>query len=319
MKRTIVFDTRDQMRTICGVNDRNVGYIELLLSGELSVYGNSITYQIPGEDSQRKENLFVALIERLKKDSESMEEISEPQIFMSFQDLRSQQGPDTQEQVAIAVGPKLVYPKTVHQRKFITQMEKKQLNFAIGPAGTGKTFLAIAYGLKEVLSGRKQKIILTRPVVEAGENLGFLPGDLNQKLSPYLLPIYDAMEFLVSRPVLKRLEESGAIESAPLAYMRGRSFNNAFVLLDEAQNTTMQQMKMFLTRLGEHSKAVVTGDITQIDLPVRERSGLVHARSILHTVSDIGFIEFSETDVVRSRLVQNIIRAYEQENHGTTR
>ncbi|MBN2860634.1 MAG: PhoH family protein [Sphaerochaetaceae bacterium] len=319
MKRTIVFDTRDQMRTICGVNDRNVGYIELLLSGELSVYGNSITYQIPNEDGQRKENLFVALIERLKKDRESMEEISEPQIFMSFQDLRSQQGPDTQEQVAIAVGPKLVYPKTLHQRKFITQMEKKQLNFAIGPAGTGKTFLAIAYGLKEVLSGRKQKIILTRPVVEAGENLGFLPGDLNQKLSPYLLPIYDAMEFLVSRPVLKRLEESGAIESAPLAYMRGRSFNNAFVLLDEAQNTTMQQMKMFLTRLGEHSKAVVTGDITQIDLPGPERSGLVHARSILHTVSDIGFIEFCETDVVRSRLVQSIIRAYEQENHGTNR
>ncbi len=315
MKRTIVFDTRDQMRGICGVNDRNVGYIELLLGGDLSVYGNSMIYEAPS-DSSGKEELFASLIERLKKKSGSMEELSEPDIFMVYQDLQSSRQNEVGGDVSIAVGPKIVYPKSLHQKKFIQLMEKKQLNFAIGPAGTGKTFLAIAFALREVISGRKQKIILTRPVVEAGENLGFLPGDLNQKLSPYLLPIYDAMEFLVSRPVLRRLEESGAIESAPLAYMRGRSFNNACVLLDEAQNTTKEQMKMFLTRLGEHTSAVVTGDITQIDLPRRDLSGLVHARSILHTVADIGCIEFSAADVVRSRLVQRIITAYEQESHG---
>jgi phosphate starvation-inducible PhoH-like protein len=214
---------------------------------------------------------------------------------------------------SIAVGNKVIYPKSSRQKAFISLLHETQLTFAIGPAGTGKTFLAIAYALKEVLSGRKQRIIITRPVVEAGENLGFLPGDLHQKLGPYLTPIYDAMEYLIPPSVIKRLEESGTIESAPLAYMRGRSFNNAVVLLDEGQNTTLEQMKMFLTRMSENSTAIVTGDITQIDLPKSNCSGLVHAARILHNVSGIGFVEFTSRDVIRSSLVQRIINAYETE------
>ncbi len=319
MKRTIVFDSPHQMSLVCGVNDRNISYLELLLAGEISVYGNSIIYTDTPDSPSGREELFSSLIERLKKKCETMEELSEPDIFMEYQELQNTSHPSGSGEVSIAVGPKIVFPKSLHQKKFIEHLEKKQLNFAIGPAGTGKTFLAIAFALKEVLSGNKQKIILTRPVVEAGENLGFLPGDLNQKLSPYLLPIYDAMEYLVSRPVLKRLEENGSIESAPLAYMRGRSFNNACVLLDEAQNTSREQMKMFLTRIGEHTSAVVTGDVTQIDLARPEFSGLVHARRILHTVPGIGFVDFTGSDVVRSRLVQKIISAYETENHGSIR
>jgi phosphate starvation-inducible PhoH-like protein len=167
--------------------------------------------------------------------------------------------------------------------------------------------------LGEVLGGRKQKIILTRPVVEAGESLGFLPGDLTQKIGPYLRPLYDAMEYLLPPAIIKRLEDNGAVETAPLAYMRGRSLNNACVILDEAQNTTTEQMKMFLTRLSENSTAVITGDVTQVDLPRSRKSGLVHAAAILHDVPGIGFVEFDSSDVVRSRMVQRIIDAYEKD------
>jgi len=192
-------------------------------------------------------------------------------------------------------------------------MRERQIVFSIGPAGTGKTFLAVAHSLSEILAGRKQKIILTRPVVEAGESLGFLPGDLAQKIGPYLRPLYDAMEFLVPPAIIKRLEENGSIEIAPLAYMRGRSLNNACVILDEAQNTTIEQMKMFLTRISENSIAIITGDVTQIDLPKSKLSGLVHAYRILKDVPGIGFVEFLSSDVVRSRIVQRIIDAYDKE------
>jgi phosphate starvation-inducible PhoH-like protein len=191
-------------------------------------------------------------------------------------------------------------------------MEENKIVFAIGPAGTGKTFLAVAYALSQLFSGRKRKIILTRPIVEAGESLGFLPGDLAQKINPYLRPLYDAMELLISPANIRKLEDGGNIEIAPLAYMRGRYLRGATVILDEAQNTTVEQMHMFLTRLGEDSKAIVTGDISQIDLPKSKMSGLVHAEKILQGIDELAFVHFTSGDVVRSKIVQAIIDAYQR-------
>ena len=191
---------------------------------------------------------------------------------------------------------------------------KYDLVFGIGPAGTGKTYLAVAYALQEILSKKKKKLILTRPVVEAGESLGFLPGDFAQKIAPYLRPLYDAMDSLISVDAISRLEENRIIEIVPLAYMRGRSLNNSYIILDEAQNTTKEQMKMFLTRLGEGSRAIITGDITQIDLPSRTVSGLIHASRILKPLQAISFVYFSAQDVIRNPLVKKIVQAYETEN-----
>jgi phosphate starvation-inducible PhoH-like protein len=310
------------MQRVCGINDRNIPYLELLLGGELFVHGNTLTYETTSDDSDGGDTLFTSLILKLKELASRMEEITEPEIFMEFQSIRSRgAAPDeglkisevVEAPTSITVGGKTVFPKSFRQKAFMRMMRERQIVFSIGPAGTGKTFLAVAQCLSEVLSGRKQKIVLTRPIVEAGENLGFLPGDLTQKISPYLRPLYDAMEWLVPPAIIKRLEENGSIETAPLAYMRGRSLNNACVILDEAQNTTAEQMKMFLTRLSESSMAVVTGDVTQIDLPRHKMSGLVHAARILRDVPGIGFVEFDSTDVVRSRIVQRIIDAYEKE------
>ncbi|MDC7246364.1 MAG: PhoH family protein [Sphaerochaetaceae bacterium] len=314
MSTTVVFEDQAIMRAVCGANDRNIGYMELLLHGNIFVHGNSLSFEQDEESNDQKKQVFKLLMKKLKEAAAVQPDIFEPEIYMEYQQiLHPSQGEADLKVDSIAVGSKVIYPKSIHQKEFINLMETKQLVFGIGPAGTGKTFLAIAYALKEVLSGRKQKIIITRPVVEAGENLGFLPGDLTQKLGPYLTPVYDAMEYLIPPHVVKRLQESESIESAPLAYMRGRSFNNACVLLDEGQNTTVEQMKMFLTRLSETSTAIVTGDITQIDLPRRKNSGLVHAARILHNVPGIGFVEFSSSDVIRSKLVQRIINAYESE------
>ncbi len=318
MSSTIVFDQTAQMQRVCGVNDRNVPYVELLLNGELFVHGNSITYKDVKMRQGSGDQLFVDLMNRLRDLAQREQEITEPEIFMEFQSLQNKSEESSQTNLndkndAIFVGGRKVYPKSLRQRIFIKLMREKQLVFSIGPAGTGKTFLAIAHALGEVLGGKKQKIVLTRPVVEAGENLGFLPGDLTQKINPYLRPLYDAMEYLLPPANIKRLEDNGAIEIAPLAYMRGRSLNNACVILDEGQNTTVEQMKMFLTRLGENSTAIVTGDITQIDLPSRRLSGLIHAATILREVDEIGFVDFKSTDVIRSRLVQRIVEAYEKD------
>jgi len=305
------------MQKVCGVNDRNLPYIELLLNGELFVQGNSITYKDVPEREGSADQLFVDLMMRLRFLAQEQQEISEAEIFMEYQHLVNGSVPskkEKEETLLIRVGSKVVHPKGLRQNQFVKLMNKEQLVFSIGPAGTGKTFLAIAFALSEVLSGRKQKIVLTRPVVEAGESLGYLPGDLNQKISPYLRPLYDAMEYIIPPAIIKRLEDNGSIETAPLAYMRGRSLNNATIVLDEGQNTTIEQMKMFLTRLGENSTAIITGDITQIDLPNRKTSGLVHASKILKGVKGIGFVEFRSTDVVRSRIVQRIIDAYDKED-----
>lgn len=213
--------------------------------------------------------------------------------------------------IAIPSGGKSVYPRGHRQAGYIRQMSSHDLTFSVGPAGTGKTYLAVAHALMELTSRKKRKIILTRPVVETGESLGYLPGDLTQKLAPYLRPLTDAMEDLLEADFLQRLRDHGQIEVAPLAYMRGRSLKNCYIVLDEAQNTTVEQMKMFLTRLGEGSRAVVTGDLTQIDLPFKQKSGLREAVEILKNVEEIAVTRFSSEDVVRHPLVKKIIDAYE--------
>ncbi|MDR2618306.1 MAG: PhoH family protein, partial [Treponema sp.] len=204
-----------------------------------------------------------------------------------------------------------VYPRGRNQAAYIRGMRSHDISFCIGPAGTGKTYLAIAEALRLVLSKNLRKLVLTRPVVEAGESLGFLPGDLTQKINPYLRPLYDAMESLIPYELIHRMEETRAIEIAPLAYMRGRSLNDCVVILDEAQNTTKEQMKMFLTRIGQGARAVITGDTTQIDLPRRTDSGLLHAVSILSGVEGLYFAWLHTGDVVRNPLIKKIIQAYD--------
>lgn len=214
------------------------------------------------------------------------------------------------DRVYITANQRIVSPKSVNQKKYIDAIRNNDIVFGIGPAGTGKTYLAVAMAISALTSSQVKNIILTRPAVEAGEKLGFLPGDMAQKVDPYLRPLYDALNDMLGRERVVEYIERGIVEIAPLAFMRGRTLNSAFVILDEAQNTSHEQMKMFLTRLGFDSKAVITGDITQIDLPGGKQSGLVEAARILKTIAEIGFCNFSDVDVVRHPLVQQIIRAY---------
>jgi phosphate starvation-inducible PhoH-like protein len=208
-------------------------------------------------------------------------------------------------------GRRQVLPKSVNQRRYLDAIEKYDIVFGIGPAGTGKTYLAMAQAVSFLLAKKVNRIILARPAVEAGEKLGFLPGDLQEKVNPYLRPLYDALYDMLDIERAERLIERGTVEVAPIAFMRGRTLNDAFVILDEAQNTTSEQMKMFLTRLGFGSKAVITGDITQIDLPTGRTSGLVEAMKVVGNIEGIEFIRFDEKDVVRHQLVQQIVKAYE--------
>lgn len=221
--------------------------------------------------------------------------------------------------ICITVSGKPVKPKTLGQKKYIESIKNHTIVFGIGPAGTGKTYLAVAMAVKAFRAKEVNRIILTRPAVEAGEKLGFLPGDLQQKVDPYLRPLYDALFDMLGAESFQRFQEKGAIEVAPLAYMRGRTLDESFIILDEAQNTTPEQMKMFLTRLGFNSKIVVTGDVTQIDLPDGKRSGLVDATKILKNIDDIQTVRFSEKDVVRHRLVMDIIKAYEKNEEARKR
>lgn len=305
------FDFADDisMRSICGPNDVNISYIEELLECRIALRGNRIEAVFEDES---KEELFENLFDKLQHLALICPEIGKSEILMEYKSLQNSSEVAETESFSthITVGTKAVFPKGKRQLEYIRAMQTNQVVFATGPAGTGKTFLAVNYCLGELLSGRKQKIILTRPVIEAGESLGFLPGDLSQKLNPYLKPLYDSMEATLAPSTVKRLEDTGHIEIAPLAYMRGRSINNACIILDEAQNTTVSQMKMFLTRLGENSCAVITGDVTQIDLTKNQVSGLVDAMERLTDVEGIEFVTFSGHDTVRSRLVQRIIGAY---------
>jgi phosphate starvation-inducible PhoH-like protein len=220
----------------------------------------------------------------------------------------------------VTAGKRQVMPKSLNQRRYMESIRKSDIVFGIGPGGTGKTFLAVAMALSYLLEKTVSRIVLTRPAVEAGERLGFLPGDIEEKINPYLRPLYDALYILMDGEKIQRFVDNGTIEIAPLAFMRGRTLNDAFIILDEAQNTTSEQMKMFLTRIGLHSKAVITGDVTQIDLPAGRNSGLIEARNILGSVEGLAFCYFNESDVVRHHLVRLIIKAYQEhsEREGRT-
>ena len=217
----------------------------------------------------------------------------------------------SRDRASVRLGKKQVAPKSATQRRYIETIQQKDIVFGIGPAGTGKTYLGVAMAVQALMQKQVNRIVLARPAVEAGEKLGFLPGDLQEKVDPYLRPLYDALFDLVDYERVTKLLEKRVIEIAPLAFMRGRTLSDAFVILDEAQNTTSEQMKMFLTRIGFGSKAVITGDVTQIDLPTGKRSGLVEAERVLAGIEGIDFVYFSDKDVVRHKLVQMIIKAYE--------
>ena len=219
-------------------------------------------------------------------------------------------------EIAVTFRGKPIRVKTIGQRHYVSTIKKKDIVFGVGPAGTGKTYLAVVLAVSALKEGSVKRIVLTRPAVEAGENLGFLPGDLQEKVDPYLRPLYDALYDVMGPDQVAKALERGLIEIAPLAYMRGRTLDDAFIILDEAQNTTPEQMKMFLTRLGFGSKMVVTGDVTQIDLPRGKRSGLVEAERILQDIEEIGMVHFAEQDVVRHSLVQKIIVAYQKESEN---
>jgi phosphate starvation-inducible PhoH-like protein len=308
----VVLESTKLLSELCGVNDENLRLLERLIGCPIYTRGNEI--HLESENAAA----FATLV-RVVDEMRAHVELGQlpnrdliKAIFASVTDEDESQ-PDLLKETSLTIPgrDRDVFPRTVAQAYYLRNLANSDLVFGVGPAGTGKTYLAVAHALAQVLSRKKRKLVLTRPVVEAGESLGFLPGDLAQKISPYLRPLYDAMEALIPFETIQRMEEQRIIEIAPLAYMRGRSLTDCFVILDEAQNTTREQMKMFLTRIGEGTEAVITGDVTQIDLPQKHRSGLLNAVEVLQGIDEIRFTYFSTRDVVRNPLVQKIIDAYD--------
>lgn len=312
---SIVLEDRKVLSELCGANDSNLRIIEDLLETPIFSRGNEL-YLETNDAAKRRQ--FKLLIDGLKHQVGEGRVPGPDHIKILFESISNEKKEEAAllrtSHIILPNGLK-VFPRSYRQALYVDGMEKNDITFSIGPAGTGKTYLAVAHALREILAHKKKKLVLTRPVVEAGENLGFLPGDLTQKVSPYLRPLYDAMDALASPEAIARLEESRIIEIAPLAYMRGRGLRDSLIILDEAQNTTKEQMKMFLTRLGEGSKAIITGDITQIDLQKKKDSGLVHAIDILRSIPEIFFTFFDVSDVVRHPLVRKIVHAYEAEQN----
>jgi len=308
------FYNSEDLVDILGVNDKNIKLLSKLL--DIKIFSNNQHILVDTEDSLK--------IEKIKKIFLVLEQLIRNNIVFGERDIiyinHMVDKVDKSEIIALFLSRKEiiktftgkpVFPKTLNQKKYLEAIESNTLIFGIGPAGTGKTYLAVLSALKKLKENKIKRIILTRPAVEAGEKLGFLPGDLKEKIDPYLRPLYDAMYEILGLKQSTELIEKGIIEIAPLAYMRGRTLENAYVILDEAQNTTINQMKLFLTRLGFGSKMIVTGDITQSDLPRQVLSGLVKASYILKNLDDINIMYFDETDVVRHPLVQTIIKRFE--------
>jgi phosphate starvation-inducible PhoH-like protein len=299
------------IETLYGARDANLKHIETLLNVRIRTQGSEVSIEGDPASEARAQRVF----EQLRLLIDEGYTLANGDVKTAAQlvadndaiDLRDYFLKGDQKQVT----KRRVNPKSVNQRKYLDSIEQNDIVFGVGPAGTGKTYLAMAQAVNYLLSKKVSRIILARPAVEAGEKLGFLPGDLQEKVNPYLRPLYDALYDMMDTERATRLVERGTIEVAPIAFMRGRTLNDAFVILDEAQNTTSEQMKMFLTRLGFGSKAVVTGDITQIDLPNPGKSGLVEALKIVKDIDGIGFVYFDDRDVVRHKLVQQIVKAYE--------
>lgn len=306
------------LETLFGVHDQNIKYLESLLDVRINARGQDLTVDGDPKD--------VATVERILEDFSDLfaegRNFTDKELREAFAQIAEDRAYSLRDYFTKArfnpAGKKQVAPKSAAQRRYIEAITDKDVVFGVGVAGTGKTYLAVAMAVQALMQKQVERIVLARPAVEAGEKLGFLPGDLQDKVDPYLRPLYDALFDLIDYERATRLLEKRVIEVAPLAFMRGRTLSNAFIILDEAQNTTSEQMKMFLTRIGFGSKAVITGDVTQIDLPQGKRSGLIEAERILSKVEGIEFIYFTEKDVVRHRLVQMIIKAYEAHSSKST-
>lgn len=311
-EQIINFDRMEQAVTLFGSFDANIKLIESQYGVNVISRGSDLKVTGEAENVAKAVRAINGLLTLINKG----EGLSEQNVryVMNLVDDGSEDKLAAMANNCICITSKgrPVKPKTLGQEKYVDAIKEKTIVFGIGPAGTGKTYLAVAMAVNSFRAKEINRIILTRPAVEAGEKLGFLPGDLQQKVDPYLRPLYDALFDMLGAENFQRYQERGNIEVAPLAYMRGRTLDDSFIILDEAQNTTPEQMKMFLTRLGFNSKMVVTGDVTQIDLPDGKRSGLVEASKILKNIDDIETIHFTEKDVVRHRLVQDIIKAYEK-------
>ena len=302
---------QDGIETLYGAHDANLKHIEELLDVQIRTHGDELIVEGQKNAEQRVELLF----DQLRGLMEAGYELGNGDVKTAAQLVVDNPTVDLRDYFlkggARQGTKRRINPKSVNQRKYLDTIDQNDIVFGVGPAGTGKTYLAMAQAVNYLVAKKVSRIILARPAVEAGEKLGFLPGDLQEKVNPYLRPLYDALYDMMDTEKATRLVERGTIEVAPIAFMRGRTLNDAFVILDEAQNTTSEQMKMFLTRLGFGSKAVVTGDITQIDLPNPRSSGLVEALKIVKNIEGIGIVFFDEKDVVRHKLVQQIVKAYD--------
>ena len=314
IKIPAVFETIDETISVIGHHDKHLKIFEDYYNVEISLRGDQLYVFGDEKKADIIRQVLLALVELHRKGKEITERDVLYAIKMNEQHRLAELESlfDERYKIIKTVQGKTIYAKTFNQKEYYRKIQDNDLVFGIGPAGTGKTYLAVVIGVALLKKNIVRKIILTRPVVEAGENLGFLPGDLKEKVDPYLRPLYDALYDVLGLEQTETMIERGIIEIAPLAYMRGRTLEDAYIILDEAQNTTKQQMKMFLTRLGFNSKMVVTGDETQIDLPKPVKSGLKHAKEILHDVKGIEFVQFETVDVVRHTLVQKIIESYEK-------
>ena len=313
MERTLItVPNAIPMVAVVGPHDDNLRTIEAAFpSVNITVRGNEITLRGPHTDCARLENLFNEIMVVIR----SGNILNVDAVNRAIEMLEHQPADHPAEVMSLNIVSnrgRTIRPKTANQKRYVDAIEDHTITFGIGPAGTGKTYLAMAMAVAALNAKKINRIILTRPAVEAGEKLGFLPGTLSEKIDPYLRPLFDALHDMIDIDSIPRLMQSGIIEVAPLAYMRGRTLNDAFVILDEAQNTTPEQMKMFLTRLGFGSKMVVTGDVTQIDLPNGQSSGLRVIRDILKDIDDIAFLELTAEDVVRHRLIGDIVKAYDK-------
>lgn len=309
--REITLRDNDQSTSLLGQYNRNLDYIREQFEAQIIVRGGVI--KIEGNQNEVKQirTLFDKLIQMVQEEnSPSLSDVK--QLTKRIKEGKEEELDEMlSDVIQTTYWGEQIKPKSLNQEKYVQAIRDNDIVFSIGPAGTGKTYLAVAMAIEYLKEGKVKRIILTRPAVEAGEELGFLPGDMQAKVNPYLRPLYDAIYDMIPGQEFERLKEDGRIEIAPLAFMRGRTLNNSFVILDEAQNTTSTQMKMFLTRLGFDSKAVITGDITQVDLE-GDRSGLQQVRHVLNDITGIEFINLTKTDVVRHNLVREIIQAYEE-------
>jgi len=313
MERTLItVPTAIPMVALIGPHDDNLRAVEAAFpSVNITVRGNEITLRGPHIDCMALENLFGELMVVIR----SGNVLSVEAVARSIAMLESKPMDHPAEVLSLNIVSnrgRSIRPKTANQKRYVDAIEDHTITFGIGPAGTGKTYLAMAKAVSALQAKKVNRIVLTRPAVEAGEKLGFLPGTLNEKIDPYLRPLFDALHDMIDIETIPRMMQSGIIEVAPLAFMRGRTLNDAFIILDEAQNTTPEQMKMFLTRLGFGSKMVITGDVTQIDLPNGQHSGLRIVRDILKGIDDIAFLELTAEDVVRHRLIGDIVKAYDK-------